>query len=287
MSDLFSSNPPFLMPTTLKAPFGWVGGKSKLAKDVIKLMPPHQIYVEVFAGALSVFYAKGTPKSNPILTGGGGVNPPLKQDKYSEIVNDINSDLINLHTVIKTRPRAFKAKLDSMLCSREIFEGIKKGLIRPKDSLEKAVYYYYLIVFSFASKGGHFALNKARKPKSIYKDYSVWSERLKSVTIENMDFKALIPKYDTTTTFFYADPPYVGTENYYKTKTSFTKEEHIALANLLKNIKGKFLLSYNDHSLVRELYVGFNIIESKNIRYTLNMQANKYTSELFILNYNL
>lgn len=47
----------------LKAPFGWVGGKSKLAYDIVSLIPEeHTIYVEVFGGALSVFYAKDKSK---------------------------------------------------------------------------------------------------------------------------------------------------------------------------------------------------------------------------------
>ena len=47
-----------MQSTKLKAPFGWVGGKSKLAKDIVGLMPEHTTYVEVFGGALNVFYAK-------------------------------------------------------------------------------------------------------------------------------------------------------------------------------------------------------------------------------------
>lgn len=42
--------------TKLKAPFAWIGGKSILAKDIIALMPKHKSYIEVFGGALSVFY---------------------------------------------------------------------------------------------------------------------------------------------------------------------------------------------------------------------------------------
>jgi site-specific DNA-adenine methylase len=59
--------------TKLKAPFGWVGGKSKLAKDIVSLFPQHTTYVEVFGGALSVLYAKERSKV--------------------EVVNDINSEL--------------------------------------------------------------------------------------------------------------------------------------------------------------------------------------------------
>ena len=45
--------------TKLKAPFGWVGGKTQLAADIIDLIPKeHKTYIEVFGGAGSVLYQK-------------------------------------------------------------------------------------------------------------------------------------------------------------------------------------------------------------------------------------
>ena len=38
----------FTKATTLKAPFGWIGGKSRLAKQIVEMMPEHKLYVEVF-----------------------------------------------------------------------------------------------------------------------------------------------------------------------------------------------------------------------------------------------
>ncbi len=46
----------------LKAPFGWIGGKSQLSKDIVSLIPDHKTYIEVFGGVLSVFYAKKPSK---------------------------------------------------------------------------------------------------------------------------------------------------------------------------------------------------------------------------------
>ncbi len=60
----------------LKAPFAWIGGKSKLAPEIVARFPEHKRYIEVFGGALNVFYAKEPSKV--------------------EVVNDINGDLVNL-----------------------------------------------------------------------------------------------------------------------------------------------------------------------------------------------
>lgn len=72
--------------TKLKPPFGWVGGKTKLAKQIVSLIPEdHNLYVEVFAGALSVLYAKEVPQ----------------RAKYREVINDYNGELVNLYRCIK------------------------------------------------------------------------------------------------------------------------------------------------------------------------------------------
>lgn len=34
-----------------KSPLAWVGGKSKLTSTIIPLIPKHECYAEVFAGA--------------------------------------------------------------------------------------------------------------------------------------------------------------------------------------------------------------------------------------------
>jgi DNA adenine methylase len=62
----------------------------------------------VFGGALNVFYKKP------------------KDDNGLEIVNDINSDLINLHICIKEYPYTLSLYLRQMFISRELFVKIKK-----------------------------------------------------------------------------------------------------------------------------------------------------------------
>lgn len=254
----------------LRPAFGWVGGKSKLASDIVKMIPEHTIYIEVFGGALNVLYAKEPSKI--------------------EVINDINSDLINLHRVIRNNPETLSLFLNKMLISRELFNDIKKRRIKPRNHIEKAAFYFYLLTQSFGSKGDNFAMaaKSKRKPKNIYKTFTNLSRRLKLVTIENKSFFELIKLYDNEDAFFYCDPPYIDTESYYKNTGGFGKNEHELLASILSEIKGKFLLSYNDCPMVRNLYNDFKIITSKEISYTLGKSAsgqNKKVKEVFITNY--
>lgn len=245
------------------APFAWVGGKSKLANKIIAEFPQHERYCEVFGGALNVFYRK--PRSK------------------LEVVNDINSDLVNLHLQLQSRPQSLQLYINRMLISREIFSKIKNRSLMPRNDVQRAAYYYYMLSLSFASRADSFAMPRGSKPrlKNIYRDFYVWSKRLKGVCIENMDFKKLIETYDHPQTLFYLDPPYIGTESYYLTPNGFGIEQHIELAKVLKNLQGKFVLSYNDCEVVRDLYKDYEIIEVQTV-YSLNGANKKQAKELII-----
>ena len=69
--------------------------------------------------------------------------------------------------------------------------------------------------------------------------------------IENLDYSDVIKKYDSPTTYFYLDPPYWKTENYYS-KHDFDKSDHKKLCNQIKYIQGKFGLSYYNFELLIE-----------------------------------
>lgn len=67
----------------------------------------------------------------------------------------------------------------------------------------------------------------------------------KITSTENLDFEKLINNYDGKGVFFYLDPPYYNTENYYSFH-EFSKKDHERLANVVKEIEGKFMISYYD-----------------------------------------
>ncbi len=234
-------------------------------------MPRHSLYVEVFGGGLSVFYAKEKPNTT----------------KYLEVVNDINEELVNLHRQIQRCPQTLSFYLNNMFISRVAFNAIKIGKYKPRNDIERAAYYFYQLSQSFGSKGQYFAMSakSGRKPKNIYRDFFVYAKRLKFVTLECMPFHKLISKYDKSETLFYLDPPYVGMEDYYSNTGGFGKKEHEELAKILLHVKGKFMLSYNDTEYIRNLYKDFNIKEVQT-NYLLNKNSRKKTQkELIIMNF--
>ncbi len=109
-----------------------------------------------------------------------------------------------------------------------------------------------------------------------------YKERLKDVTILNEDYKNVIKKYDSPNTFFYLDPPYENSKGLYKDVDTTIDE----IYNLLKDIKGKFLLSYNLSKRAQELFKNYKIYKIKT-KYETDRQNNRTGSitELLISNY--
>ena len=112
------------------------------------------------------------------------------------------------------------------------------------------------------------------------------SKRLSSVVIENQDFKILIEHYDRPNAFIYCDPPYFDTENMYK--GGFTMDDHMRLFNTLSRVNGRFLLSYNDCPIARDIYKEFCILSfSRMHSMAQKYEPGKEFHELLIANYDI
>lgn len=242
----------------------WIGGKKLLRKEIIGSFPKEEIerYVEVFGGAGWVLFGKEPSKI--------------------EVFNDINSELINLYRCIKYHPIALQQELEFMFMSREQFFDYRDKNLKGMTDIQRAARYFYIIKASFGGDKISFGTSRKNIVNAI--DYlSEVSKRLKNVVIENKDFLGLIKTYDRANVLFYCDPPYYGTEKYYNTE--FGEEQHIQLRDILTQIKGKFILSYNDCEFTRDLYKNFNIIEIER-NHNLRAKDGGYRyKELLIKNY--
>ena len=123
--------------------------------------------------------------------------------------------------------------------------------------------------------------------KNVPEKIDAIHKRLDKVMIENRDFEKLIKQYDFENAFFYCDPPYSKGCGYEVTSTE--DFDHERLREILGNIKGRFLLSYDDSPKIRELYKGFEMIAIERQNGINNRQGdnrlNKVFKELLIANY--
>jgi len=255
-----------------KSPISWVGGKSQLAPKIIPLFPPHQCYVEVFAGAGWCLFKK---EPSPV-----------------EVLNDINIDLVTLYRIVRYHLEEFIKQLKWLLVARDEFE---KFLVAEPDSLtdiQRAARFYYLIRTGYGSRVNKptFSAGPARPSNfnllRIEQDLVDAHLRLARVYIENRPYQNIIERFDRVDTFFYLDPPYYNCETYYG-KGIFQREDFTQLADMLGVLKGKFILSINDLPETRAIFSAFEMREV-DLTYSVGVregETRKKVGELLVMNY--
>ena len=107
-------------------------------------------------------------------------------------------------------------------------------------------------------------------------------EHLSEVVIECLPYADVIKRYDRPGTLFYLDPPYWGNENDYS-KNLFDRDDFASLANVLSSISGRFIVSLNDRSEVRETFRNFDI-EAVKTTYRITSKSTKKVGEVIISN---
>lgn len=246
----------------------------------------------------------------------GNPNPPS-----FEVYNDFDRNLTNLFHCMKERTLATVRELgfcnlnsrDDFIAVRRFFEDeqfedkyfseelrltditfpppeaaelkeIRTRITKDYD-VRRAAMFMKLLRYSYSSS----CKSYASQPFDIRRLFGLITElknRMANVVVENQDFETLINHYDRPDAFFYADPPYFSTEDMYA--VDFNLDDHVRLRDTLKNIKGKFLLSYNDCPEIRELYNGFSLFDfSRTHSMAQRYEAGKEFKELLIGNYDL
>lgn len=109
--------------------------------------------------------------------------------------------------------------------------------------------------------------NQMEEWHSAVRNISTVARRFRSVQVESDDALRVIKRFDTPETLFYCDPPYLAdTRNEGWCKKAYTFEfstsDHVHLANLLKRIEGRAIISTYPSPLYDELYAGWERIET-------------------------
>lgn len=247
----------------------WIGGKRRLAKHLLPLFPEHACYVEPFAGAGALYF--------------------LKEPAKTEVLNDINGDLVNLYRVIKHHLEEFVRQFRWSLVSRQMFEWSKMTTPETLTDIQRAARFYYLQKLAFGGKveGQTFGTTTTGGPRlnllRIEEELSAAHLRLAQTTVEHLNWERCIDRYDREHTLFYCDPPYWGTEGY---GVGFGLDQYSRMAEQARRIKGKMLISVNDIPEMRRAFEGLQM-ERVEIRYTVggNAGLKKAAGELIIRNW--
>lgn len=221
-------------------PLKWHGGKFYLAKRIIERFPSHLHYVEPYFGGGAVLFAK----------------PAQWVEGHSEVVNDIDGELMNFWRVLKydTYFQYFRRCVEATPFSQQEWE--RACGTAEAGNIRDAVAFFIRYRQSRQGLGKDFAtLSRNRTRRGMNEQVSSWlsaieglpeaHERLKRVVILNRDALDVIRQQDGPKTLFYCDPPYlhetrVTTGDY---QHEMTYEQHEDLLHCLSLIKGKFILS--------------------------------------------
>lgn len=239
------------MQITARPVIPWVGGKRRLAPALLPLFPEHTCYVEPFCGAAALFF--------------------LKEPSDTEILNDINGELVNLYRVIKHHLEEFVRQFKWALTSRQIWEWQKMTRPETLTDIQRAARFFYLQRLAFGGKvqgqsfgtvtSGGTRLNLLR----IEEDLSAAHLRLADTVIENVPWTDCFARYDRPHSLFYCDPPYWQTEGY---GVEFGFENYERMATLANSTAGTVIISVNDHPDMRRVFADLEM-RSVPISYTV------------------
>jgi len=242
----------------IRPPVGRQGGKYFSREKVIdNFIEGYEgmTYVEPFVGGGSIFYNKERSKK--------------------EVINDLDDSVYKLFKVIRdTSPNVLNARVNGQYNRQEF-----RQLLTAHPSTDMGETVRFILLTKLSYLGAHHTFNDIRGPvKTVEMDMTPYHERLKGVTILHEDYKKVIAKYDSPTTFFFLDPPY---EHSGKLTSQYTDIDLEELSKILKGLKGKFLLTINSSPRVRQLFGSF-FMSSFRVPYLLKRRM---VTELMFSNY--
>ncbi|MPT48065.1 MAG: DNA adenine methylase [Sphingobium sp.] len=251
----------------------WIGGKRILSKHLVSRINAvdHQTYAEVCVGMGGVFLRRTMrPKC--------------------EVINDISEDVSTFFRVVQHHYLPFVDMIRWQISSRANFEKLAAQDPSTLTDMQRAARFLYLQRLAFGGKvagprtfgvapglGGRFDVSKL---VPMLEDLH---ERMTGVIIERLDWRKFIERWDRPGTLFYVDPPYYGCEKDYGPGL-FSRDDFAQMASVLAALKGRFILSINDHPDVRQIFARFTMEEVR-CRYTIGGTASaKDFGELIISN---
>lgn len=235
--------------TVIKYP----GAKWSVAQWIVSIMPPHKSYLEPFFGSGAVFFNK----------------PPSR----IETINDLDSEIVNLFTVIRDRPEELEQAVALTHYSREEYENTWNALREqgePTDPVERArrtLVRYWQTHGSCSFYKGGWKNDRAGREYAYAARYwnrlPAWIaesvERLKEAQIEHTPAVECIRRFRSPEVLVYADPPYLlSTRKQRQYRVEMGDEgQHMELLETLLDHPGPVMLSGYDNELYDHVLQGW------------------------------
>ena len=184
--------------------FGYYGSKRRIASQILKRLPPHNCWVEVFCGSAALTMAK--------------------HPAQIEIINDLDDDIVNVFRQLRNRSEDLIEALAMTPYARGEFQAIRATKHEEVDDLERARRFLADAMMTVngvvASNKGGFSFSNTFARQGMEARLSRWNsyperlrrvvERLKNVRIEKRDGIELLDDFALRpATLLYIDPPYL------------------------------------------------------------------------------
>lgn len=258
----------------IKSPLTYPGAKTWAMDQIMPLIPQFSEYREPFVGGGSVFLS-------------------IKQTYPNRTywINDLYVKLYNFYLQTQQNPipvveQVLKWKDEYQDRGRELQQYLKTNSFRFND-IQKAAAYFTWNLTSFSGFGRSFSesnFNKKFNDDRIERLKDI-SAILQDVKITNLDYEKLIEAPSNgKDIFLFCDPPYFNVysaELYGDNGNLHRYFDHYRFARLMKDCKYPFLITYDDSSVVRNLFKWATIIPYE---FTYTSRRVKTGKEVFITN---
>lgn len=269
---------------TIKSPLRYPGGKGRAAERIVKKLPDFDEYREPFLG-------------------GGSVFVHLKQIYPNKRywINDIYNSLFVFWKEAKENPAEIISQVqfwkDKFNNGKDLFKYLKVR-INSFNPVEKAAAFFILnrITFSGTTESGgfsDFSFHNRFTDSSIVR-LSKLPSILENTTITNYDYQQVVDEPGDNV-FLFLDPPYYSATKsalYGKNGELHKHFDHERFASVMKNVKHKWLITYDDSKYIKNLFSFANIQHwqlkygMRNVRKGIN-SSSQIGKELFIANYSI
>ena len=214
----------------------WPGGKSRMLKHLLPLLPDHQCYCEPFAGGLALLMRK---------------NP-----SHIEVVNDLNGDLIALYRCVQYHNDELLREIGHLIAGRQTMHDLLRnpGL----TDIQRAARFYCRNRKSFGGGGRTLGIVRSKGSGCAFirsKNVDLLSQardRLSNVVVENLPYERCLELYDAPETCFFMDPPYLNARP--TAYAGWTESDITRFRSHVVKLKARWIITLDDSEFVRSTF---------------------------------